>query len=55
MRQGMSKTWDAGKRSPGHPRGPGHGHSAGVHGKKTVNYPKKDREAFREALVNIIM
>lgn len=50
-----SKTWDAangGRASPSSPSPP-----PGTNGKKaTTSYaPKKDREAFRSALVNIIM
>ena len=28
---------------------------SGAHGKNSLSHPKKDREAFRHALVNIIM
>lgn len=49
-----SKTWDAtnGRDSPSSPSP-----SPGTNGKKgAVSYaPKKDRESFRSALVNIIM
>ena len=38
-----------GKISPSHPG------ATNGNGRRTVNYPSKDREAFRQALVNIIM
>lgn len=51
-----SKSWDAsssgGKISPVHASHPG---AANGNGRRTVSYPSKDREAFRQALVNIIM
>ena len=37
------------KISPSHPG------TTNGNGRRTVNYPSKDREAFRQALVNIIM
>ena len=52
-RQTHSKSLDLGngpkKVSPGQSGG------AGASGRRTISYPSKDREAFRQALVHIIM
>jgi len=52
-KRGLSKSWDA--TSPGGKLSPGHPGAANGNGRPKVSYPSKDREAFRQALVNIIM